>query len=80
MTEAGHCLVALDGTHVRTAINKLGTPYGTRYRRHGEAEESGDKSRFYILSKGQARPGRLRVPPAFACKAPRRRHPGTDCR
>ncbi|GAA2410864.1 cupin domain-containing protein [Actinomadura vinacea] len=36
---------------------------------NGETVENGDKDRFYVLDKGEARPGRLRVPPVFASKA-----------
>ncbi|GAA4606666.1 hypothetical protein GCM10023195_24360 [Actinoallomurus liliacearum] len=51
-----------DGHHEDVA------PYGTRYGVDGEITENGDKSRFYVLAKGEARPGRLRVPPAFSSK------------
>ncbi|WP_250572876.1 cupin domain-containing protein [Nonomuraea sediminis] len=40
----------------------------------GEPEDGGsggwgDKDRFYVLDQGQARPGRIPVPPAFSVKA-----------
>ncbi|GAA4074489.1 hypothetical protein GCM10022214_34120 [Actinomadura miaoliensis] len=68
VTEAGNGLVTADGARDR-AINALGVPHGTRHLMDGEITEAGDKSRFYVLEKGEVRPGRLRVPPAFACKA-----------
>ncbi|MEU4222673.1 cupin domain-containing protein [Nonomuraea sp. NPDC026600] len=34
----------------------------------GPAAENGDKERFYLLQRGEVRPGRIKVPPAFAAK------------
>lgn len=51
-------------------INELGKPYGMRYHLGpDDLAEWGDKSRFYLLRQGQARPGRIAVPPAFGVKA-----------
>ncbi|MEW2527081.1 cupin domain-containing protein [Streptomyces sp. NPDC047071] len=38
-------------------------------RRGGAAEGSGDPDRFLVLERGQARPGRVAMPPAFCVKA-----------
>ncbi|MCG5218596.1 cupin domain-containing protein [Streptosporangium soli] len=53
-----------------TKANEVGKPYGMRYHLgEGEPDEWGDKERFYLLDKGEARPGRIVVPPAFSVKA-----------
>ena len=53
-----------------TAANEIGKPYGMRYHLgEGDADEWGDKGRFVLLAAGQARPGRIAVPPAFSVKA-----------
>ncbi|GAA4619971.1 hypothetical protein GCM10023196_002130 [Actinoallomurus vinaceus] len=59
--EAGHALPAEDGARDRVQVDEFTAL-------NGEVEEKGDKSRFYLLGKGDVRPGRLRVPPAFASK------------
>lgn len=69
VAEAGQTLVTQGGERDWVKINKLGAPYGMRYHLHGESEEHGDKDRFYVLEHGQTRPGRIKVPPAFAAKA-----------
>ncbi|WP_350274808.1 cupin domain-containing protein [Kribbella sp. HUAS MG21] len=50
--------------------NELGKPYGMRYHLgEGDPDEWGDPERFYLLDKGEARPGRIQLPPAFNVKA-----------
>ncbi|QCX74483.1 hypothetical protein C9F11_03900 [Streptomyces sp. YIM 121038] len=44
-------------------------PGRTPTRLGGVAEGSGDPDRFIVLDRGQARPGRVAVPPAFCVKA-----------
>ncbi|MFI7133600.1 cupin domain-containing protein [Nonomuraea sp. NPDC050153] len=68
VAEAGQTLVAEDDGRDWVEINKLGAPYGMRYHLHGETEENGDKERFHVLRRGEARPGRIQVPPAFSAK------------
>ncbi|MGK5553449.1 cupin domain-containing protein [Actinomadura kijaniata] len=64
-----HALRSPSGNPARILL--LSTPGGAE--RHGARSvvtgEPGDKSRFYVLGRGRARRGRLRVPPAFTCKA-----------
>ncbi|MFI6390091.1 cupin domain-containing protein [Nonomuraea sp. NPDC050540] len=53
-----------------TKANEVGKPYGMRYHTgEGDADEWGDKERFFVLDAGEARPGRIAVPPAFSVKA-----------
>lgn len=53
-----------------TKANDIGKPYGMRYHLgEGAPDEWGDKDRFIFLGAGEARPGRIAVPPAFSVKA-----------
>lgn len=58
------------GTLDMQAVAEAGKPYGVRYRL-GEAalDQWGDKDRLLLLGKGEVRPGRIPLPPAFAVKA-----------
>ncbi|MBT2225340.1 cupin domain-containing protein [Nonomuraea sp. NEAU-A123] len=47
----------------------LSTPGVQGVAEPGQAAENGDKGRFYLLQRGDVRPGRIKVPPAFATKA-----------
>lgn len=50
--------------------NELGKRYGVRYHLgEGDPDDWGDKQRFFVLDRGEARPGRIAVPPAFSVKA-----------
>ncbi|CCF62726.1 cupin domain-containing protein [Nocardia cyriacigeorgica] len=50
--------------------NEIGKPFGMRYHLgHDDPKEWGDPDRFYLLGKGDARPGRIPIPPAFSVKA-----------
>ncbi|WP_280228646.1 cupin domain-containing protein [Nocardia cyriacigeorgica] len=52
------------------AANEIGKPFGMRYHLgHDDPKEWGDPDRFYLLGKGEARPGRIPIPPAFSVKA-----------
>ncbi|MEV0684670.1 cupin domain-containing protein [Nocardia sp. NPDC050378] len=53
-----------------TRANEIGKAHGMRYHLGaGDPGEWGDPDRFYLLGRGQARPGRIPVPPAFSVKA-----------
>ena len=53
-----------------TRADEIGKPYGMRYHLgEGDPGEWGDKDRFVLLGSGQARPGRIPLPPAFSVKA-----------
>ncbi|MEV0051946.1 cupin domain-containing protein [Saccharopolyspora shandongensis] len=69
VSDAGQTLMREDGSRGRAKINEIGAPYGMRYHLGDAAGDGGDAGRFFVLEAGQARPGRLRVPPAFAVKA-----------
>ncbi|WP_245238111.1 cupin domain-containing protein [Streptomyces roseochromogenus] len=50
--------------------NELGGRYGVRYHlADGGPDDWGDKLRFFVLDRGEARPGRIATPPAFSVKA-----------
>ncbi|MEU7745639.1 cupin domain-containing protein [Nonomuraea sp. NPDC049158] len=74
---AGMCALLPRGvTHATRTLSeapvhalRLSTPGGLEGDVQDVAEENGDKDRFYVLQPGQARPGRIKVPPAFAAKA-----------
>ncbi|WP_433508680.1 cupin domain-containing protein [Nonomuraea sp. CA-143628] len=74
---AGMCALLPRGvTHALRTLSeapvhalRLSTPGGLEGDVQDVAEENGDKDRFYVLGRGQARPGRIKVPPAFAAKA-----------
>ncbi|WP_433337523.1 cupin domain-containing protein [Spirillospora sp. CA-294931] len=72
LCEAGAAddLMLPDGSCDLKKVNEIGRPYGMRYHLgEGDPAEWGDKGRFYVLRQGEARPGRIEVPPAFGTKA-----------
>ncbi|WP_078893547.1 cupin domain-containing protein [Streptomyces sp. CT34] len=54
----------------RDRVNALGKRHGMRYHLGaGDPDDWGDRQRFFVLDRGEARPGRIEVPPAFSVKA-----------